>query len=645
MIRIGKLTKTLIGLVTFLTSVSAVHATNIQVTSSVDRNELAVGESFTFTVKISSDTGLTSSDPKLPDLSQFELMQSWQGSESQSTFQNGVFQVLHSREYNYMFSAIQAGTFTINPASVQVDGKTYSTQPIKMRVLEGGQGRSLTKRGKNQAQPQPDEEDPMNEVEDMFNRLLQRRLGGGGNGNPAFRGQPTNPDESFFIQVEVDKKKAYVGEQVTASWYLYTRGQVQDIDTLKYPNLTGFWKEEIELATRLNFNQAVVNGIVYQKALLASYALFPIKAGSVNIDPYTAKCTISIPAAFGFSRPFQLTKSSNQITVQVTDIPKDNRPANFTGAVGKFQATARVDQSTAVTNQPMTVKIKYEGRGNAKLLDLPKLNLPATVEVYDTKNQAKFFREGTSYKEFELILVPRAEGMVTIPPISLSAFDPESGRFYEVATEPLNIQVLKGTQSPTNKIAESGGQPSAKAQEPQGPRLPEPSLAWESHSPLIAWPWLSWGVTYIGIASLLAWRGLMVGGFIRRRRDLKKILRSKMNSMKSEIGRGDWRKFGVKGTNLTYFILGQISGQGGASEELKKVLDAAPSSLRRELGPAFEKILERLQVLSFAPEGLTESLRDRKSLEKLAAELDQLLSRAIDLGMATYVDRPIQEKA
>ena len=37
-----------------------------------------------------------------------------------------------------------------------------------------------------------------------------------------------------------------MGEQVTANFYLVTRGQVRDIDTLRYPDLKGFWKEDLE---------------------------------------------------------------------------------------------------------------------------------------------------------------------------------------------------------------------------------------------------------------------------------------------------------------------------------------------------------------------------------------------------------------
>ena len=108
--------------------------------------------------------------------------------------------------------------------------------------------------------------------------------------------------ELFFIDVEVDKNQVYEGEQVTATYYIYSRGRVTEIDTLKYPTLAGFWKEDIELATRLNFRPTIINGIRYNRALLASYALFPIKAGKAVIDPYKAKCKVVNAPSFGIPR-------------------------------------------------------------------------------------------------------------------------------------------------------------------------------------------------------------------------------------------------------------------------------------------------------------------------------------------------------
>src|SRR6185312_13832964 len=144
------------------------------------------------------------------------------------------------------------------------------------------------------------------------NQMLHRRFQPGappGTGGEA----PVHPDESFYVEAVTDKTKAYVGEQLVANFYLVTRGQIRDIDTLKYPDLKGFWKEDLEMATRLNFENVVINGVPYQRALLVSYALFPIKAGKAVVDPYKAKCTVLTGSAFGFGHPYQFTKASKAI--------------------------------------------------------------------------------------------------------------------------------------------------------------------------------------------------------------------------------------------------------------------------------------------------------------------------------------------
>lgn len=594
----------------------AVHAKPVQVTSSVDRNEMGVGDTFTYSIEVSSDDSVNATEPKLPPLNGFELINTWQGVESRSSFTNGTFEVVQSRTFNYMLAVNKAGTFTLGPATVIVDGKSYATQAIRIKVLEG-------RAAPPQAQNPPDEE--LEDMDDIFNQLLRRRFGN----NP--RGTPVNPEDAFFIQVEVDKEKAYVGEQVTASWYLYSRGQIHDIDTLKYPSLTGFWKEEIELATRLNFQQAILNGIVYQKALLASYALFPIKAGAVKVDPYRAKCTVTVPAAFGFSRPYQFTKASRELIVQTSDVPTDQRPANFTGAVGRFQARASLAQTTVVANQPLSLKVKFEGRGNAKLIDLPRINLPSGIEIYDTKSESKFFKEGTSYKEFELVLVPRQAGQITLPPFEISAFDPATAKFYVVATEAIVLNVLPGS----GPQPVTGAAPTAKSEvetEAKGPALPALSQEMESSHWSLPLPksWL-WAVIYGLVLAVLAWRLMSEGDFFRRRKDLKRLLSARMNRIHGLIQRGAWREVGAQGTNLIYFMMGEISGSRGASLEFSKLMAEAPPSVRHELAEPVQQLLQKLELLSFAPEKLVGAAKDKPQLKELVHQMDAVLRRALNL--------------
>jgi len=70
-----------------------------------------------------------------------------------------------------------------------------------------------------------------------------------------------NMNEAFFLWLETDKKSAYEGEQVTANWYLYTRGQIESLDRAKFPDLKGFWKEIIEEVPALQFEEVLVNNV------------------------------------------------------------------------------------------------------------------------------------------------------------------------------------------------------------------------------------------------------------------------------------------------------------------------------------------------------------------------------------------------
>src|SRR5690606_38159553 len=117
--------------------------------------------------------------------------------------------------------------------------------------------------------PPPSFPDPFEDDDDLFTQLLRRR-GLLPNPRGGAKSLPQNDREAFFITVEVDKTKAYVGEQITANWYIYTRNNIQDFDPLKYPQLKGFWKEDLHMTNRLNFSQEIVNGIPYQKPLLVS---------------------------------------------------------------------------------------------------------------------------------------------------------------------------------------------------------------------------------------------------------------------------------------------------------------------------------------------------------------------------------------
>lgn len=618
----------LFSLVWLLTGVGPVRAEEPSVSATVDRNQVGVGDVINLTISISATGAGQIEEPNLGPLDGFELINTSTGVETRSSFVNGRFITEQSRNFNYLLAVNKKGTLIIPAIPVKVDDTLLTTKPIQVAV--SGDRRAAPPQAQK---PNPgfDPFEQLDDMEELFNQMLQRRFRGAA--PPGQQGgvtPPANADEAFHIQAETDKTKAFVGEQVVANFYLYTRGQIRDIDTLKYPDLKGFWKEDLEMATRLNFEQVVINGIAYQRALLVSYALFPIKAGKAVVDPYRAKCTVLTPSNFGFGRPLVFTKASKPIDIEVADVPSEGRPSQYTGAVGHFRMTAQFEPMTGVTNQPVTLRVRIEGQGNAKLIELPKLDLPPTFELYDTKSQAKFLKDGSSFKEFEVLIIPREPGVFEIPPIQLATFDPTVKRFTTISSSPLKLTVSGGGSGAPAPPVASGGSSAPAA--PSGPELP--ALATELGEGVAASA-VKPGVTlliYLGVFGFLASQA-----WTRIRRKPKKVslglvLKRRLKKVREHAANKAWRALGVEMTNTIYTVLGALSEQGGANQDLGKLLEFTPPSLRSELSGPLKDLLSQCEALSFAPEKMMGDLTSSERISKLIAQFEKVLNRAIELA-------------
>lgn len=631
---------------------------DVSVKATVDRNQLSPDDTFQLTISVSSSDDVTASQPTLPPMNDFEILNEWTGSESRTSFVTGSGgmkrQTVQTTNYNFLLQPKREGNLTIGGADVIADGHSHITQPILVKV---GAGLGVQARGR-QALPGapkggsglqlPPGFDEDQDADDLFSQLLRRGMGAGNGDDPTqgatgSRTLPINPDDAFFVQVETDKKEAYVGEQVTVSFYLYTRGAIRDLDTLKYPSLHGFWKEDIEIATHLNFTNEVVNGLPYKKALLASFALFPITEGEAIIDSYTAKCSVMLSGdnlgALGYGKPYTYTKSSMPVKIKVKPLPAEGRPTDYTGAVGDFQVTASVEDKNIVSNQPFTYKVRFEGKGNAKLIELPAFTPPDGLEQYDIQKEAKFFRTGTSFKDFSIQLIPRRDGEFLIPALSVSIFDPVRKAYVMKATEPVRVIVAKGA-GPTieNQMMKNGGAAGPSAAAAAAKVDAPPALLVEMKHPFE----LTRAQFAVGFPVLLLLIFVTLGakaktefGWGAKKADLQRRLRARLRRVDQRVANGDWRGVGVEMTNAVYFVLGEISGEGGASTELDKLMKKAPPSVRRELSVPLAKQMDIFQILSFAPESVVGDLKNPDRLRAAVSDMGQLMEKAVQLGLSS----------
>lgn len=663
--------RSILFFLSFFFMVWAQAATSVQ--SSVDRNDMAQGDSFTVTVSVVSDEDVDTQDPRIPNLNEFDLLNNWSSTAVAQKLVQGPkgmqFETQRRKEFHYMLSPKRGGTLSVGSFEVVVNGKVYRTQPVVVRV---GQGNGSVQRPQQQPQKKggnlprmphgfDDQFDDMDRAEEeIFNQLLQQRrqilnqlqqgggAGGGNNGmdtygggnqntggmdHPAFRSLPTNPDEAFFISVELDKTEVYEGEQVTVNWYVYTRGQMETLDRLKFPDLRGFWKEIIEEVPAIQFSEEIVNGVPWKKALLASHALFPIKAGTAVVDEYKIKSRVRLPSqGFGFmGKPYEFTKSSARVPIKVKPLPLEGRPSDFSGAVGQFELHDTVENQTVPVNQPFSLKVRFEGAGNAKLIDLPAMNLPSTLEQFDSKSEAKFFKNGRSFKEFEVLLIPRQEGEITVPALSVSMFDPATSKYYTRKTQPIVMKIVNNPNAPvgsSQRMADAG-KPSGGPHVAEN-RLPDVIMAWQpsAQATVLYRPWL-WALVFAGVIASLLVKAQREFGWGRRQRTLKELVNKRYKTVDGALSKNDVRKVGAEMTNIFYLVMGNVSGEGGASLKIEDLLEMIPPSLRREHGTEITKTFEIFQAMSFAPEEMLGSLKEPSTMKSNVERAKKVIAEMI----------------
>ncbi len=365
-------------------------------TASVDRNAIAAGEQLRLTIQLTNTRERFSA----PDMGGLVVVA---GPFESSNFSYVNGRMTSSVSRTWTLTAPQPGKYTIGPAQVKVGGGIIATDPITIEVSKGA------------ARPS----DP-------------------------YANQGQKSDANLFATITLSKNKVYVGEQVVATYTLYSRYNNLELSKYELPKMTGFWAEEIDLGDNgWEDRPRTINGIPYNVAVLKKQVLFPQKSGKLRIEPLELTCTVN--RSF-FNRGSEVGVKSNTIDLQVIDLPQP-APIGFTGAVGELQLTGTIDRQQVKLNEAFQIDLRFAGKSNLKLLEAPAFDVPTDLERYDPKTVDKISVTGTGMsgtREFQYLLIPRNEGLFEVPALELSYFDPVTGRYEVLRAGPFPLEVLPG---------------------------------------------------------------------------------------------------------------------------------------------------------------------------------------------------------
>ena len=364
---------------------------------------------------------------------------------SESSFQmvNGHTSSSSSITYTYTLYAAKSGVYNIPAAHARVGGKQISSSPAKVTVVGSAQGR-----GNNS--PKMHEDD---------NYQPHMRAAGS-----AISGR------DLFIKVSANKKKVYEQEPILLTYKVYTLVDLTQLEG-KMPELTGFHTQEIPLPQQKSFHIERVNGKPYRTVTWSQYVMYPQMTGKMEIPSITFKGIVvqqnrsvdPFEAFFnGGSGYVEVKRNIVAPSIKIDVLPLPQKPANFSGGVGKFNISAQLNKNELKAGDPLSLRIVLGGIGNLKLIKQPVVNFPKDWDKYDPKvtDKTKLTSNGLEGNMiYDILAVPRNQGHYTIPPVELTYYDTSLNQYKTIKTQSFDIEVAKGDGSRSSVVDYSKDQP------------------------------------------------------------------------------------------------------------------------------------------------------------------------------------------
>ena len=266
----------------WLISLSAAATANeVKLSATVDKNELTLED--TLQLSLTVEGVQNAPPPRLPEIADFRVRS--RGTASSTRINNGETRI--SFTYNYLLAPTKTGSFEIGPSSVEVQGKTYRSKPIRVKVSKASRN-------------------------------------------------PSAASTLAYVETSVSNKNPYVNELIVYTFRLYRKVDAKNLDLKLSYDDSQFRKEDMGDA---KIHARVINGVRYHVHEL-SVALFPIHPGKVTIPRAEIELDLmnrrgnasrQDPFSLFFDDPFN--RSRNQAIHKI--LRSDPIPLNVKAASGK----------------------------------------------------------------------------------------------------------------------------------------------------------------------------------------------------------------------------------------------------------------------------------------------------------------------
>lgn len=331
----------------------------------------------------------------------------------------------YSKTYSFFLAPLRKGAITIGQAAIEIDGERYKSVPVEVMVTEAVE---IPKDGNNA---------------DYL------------------------ASENVHLVAEVSNTNPYLNEAITVVYKLYVSNQVsitsnwREIDSPKYAD---FWSQTLDQKGQLQIYEGQYRGEDYRYVILRTTVLYPQKTGELSIEPLTLDVPIDVRSNrrdfFGRFMTTRVNKtiSAGRRTIDVKPLPLENRPDDFTGAVGYFDFDTSISRTELDAQESLEYSVTVRGEGNLKLFELPKPQFPNAFEVYEPARSDKISTRTTGMRGSVAevyTLVPQNQGNYPLPELRFSYFDPNLERYITKTATDHVVNVINGPEQESTELSNS----------------------------------------------------------------------------------------------------------------------------------------------------------------------------------------------
>jgi hypothetical protein len=516
----------------------------VQVSSSVNKQGLRVGDNLTFTLRVEG-TGPVP-QPALPPLDGFKQAGQYQTVEN--TPQGKVLL------FHYLLSPTRAGRITVPSIQVSVGGQVRAVPGFAVEV--------------ETAPPQT--AGPLS--------------------------TPTRPlrSDDFLLLGEVSSAKASVGQGVLYTLHLLAKPSVRRLAITSSPDFAGFQRVEDQEAAASQARQRRYGTGTYLDQTLKRYILFPLQPGEISVGDFQVSLTVDVGEYTPRTQEVPLKGGGTNVSVVAVPQP----PQGFTGCVGSFSFVADPPPAgTFSVGQPFSLTYRLEGAG---FLPQEPVLWPDTpiFQRYPPSVADRIGFEGGVFKARRTVTaayIPKVAGPAVLPPARLVIYLPGERKFKELEAGSLTITVLGPTAG--SRVGDAALSPPVPVPRP-APTPRQPMAPW-NFSAFLAAPFLVSLVLWLGI---LSWERFLADPEKSRRRRLNRAMARELARARRAT---DTRKHETFHHHLNRALAARLElalghpAEGLTRPQLREALQEA--GWDAEVARRVAELLEDLEAARYAP--------------------------------------------